>query len=321
MVSLVSLAFLIYHLKDQDSSLSTLQTLLSKNYSQLIILNLLNLLRTQLLALLGRILEVKMHKKKLSYEYILTTELMTLLFISNHSKFRNTNLFINIYMYYQCHELSYFNSNLYQNLIEKKLSQQKLPPFTSLLAYVTFGVWLVHFLYSNFDFENEAFQICLILYIQSQKYSIMSVLLYLPSDLELLGYSFKQASYFTNILILVLEFLEIIVKNYFYLVKFHINYEIIMTLYYKSFYIFSEIKNLKLYQEFKKSKKITYHQHESQTCNICFDSITEAVVLQCGHDFHKACLEQLVKFSSSKKCPYCGSEIKFWVDDYKQKHV
>jgi len=52
-----------------------------------------------------------------------------------------------------------------------------------------------------------------------------------------------------------------------------------------------------LYQEFSKSKKVEYENHHNKNCSICFDVINEAVVLQCGHEYHLNCLEQLVIFS------------------------
>ncbi|EDR21951.1 hypothetical protein, conserved [Entamoeba dispar SAW760] len=52
---------------------------------------------------------------------------------------------------------------------------------------------------------------------------------------------------------------------------------------------------------------VHYDSEEEHECVICRDTLTEAVHLSCGHDFHVSCLKEWL--SGASDCPICRSHI------------
>ena len=52
----------------------------------------------------------------------------------------------------------------------------------------------------------------------------------------------------------------------------------------------------------------------SDTCNICLDEMKEYVFVQCGHSFHKECINEWLL--EKRTCPCCRTVIKLEINQY-----
>jgi len=67
---------------------------------------------------------------------------------------------------------------------------------------------------------------------------------------------------------------------------------------------------IKKIDDVEKNISLTY---DIDSCPICLDDLiktSDTYYLECGHEYHKECINEWLMKSSTQKCPYCGHIIK-----------
>jgi len=61
----------------------------------------------------------------------------------------------------------------------------------------------------------------------------------------------------------------------------------------------------------KAEGQLCHLHHVAETCSICHEDLDDAVETQCGHAFHKACLQKWAQIqpAGKKSCPMCRAQL------------
>ena len=72
-----------------------------------------------------------------------------------------------------------------------------------------------------------------------------------------------------------------------------------------------ELSGARLAEESSPKRGVAAEEEEGE-CAICLESLGSGVeILECGHRFHKACVDELIKRDVQQACPLCRVELPY----------